>query len=304
MKCAVIGYGSIGKKHTSVLRELGHSVKVISQREFPEADYKSILDCLSNEEIDYIVIANKTVDHLNTLNSILDSNFKGKILVEKPLFHKKMKFRQVDNVSVAYNLRFFSKVETLLERLKNEKCLSANLYVGQYLPSWRPGTDYKESYSSKRSEGGGVLRDLSHELDLALLMFGNWKKLSCLSGKVSSLELDCEDSVHSIVNFSNCAHCSITLNYLDRQTQRVFTITTDQNTYTLDFVGNQLLINGEELDGPGEVKDSYKKMHEDVLGVNSIACSLSQGLKVLSMIEAMEKSSSDESWERNSESGM
>lgn len=40
-----------------------------------------------------------------------------------------------------------------------------------FLPLWRPDRDYRASYSASAHEGG-VLRDLSHEIDYALWLFG------------------------------------------------------------------------------------------------------------------------------------
>jgi predicted dehydrogenase len=38
-------------------------------------------------------------------------------------------------------------------------------------PEWRPARDYRESYSAS-SEQGGVLRDLIHEIDYAVWLYG------------------------------------------------------------------------------------------------------------------------------------
>ena len=46
------------------------------------------------------------------------------------------------------------------------------VYAGQCLPTWRPESDYKNTYSAKSEKGGGVLRDLSHEIDLCLSLVG------------------------------------------------------------------------------------------------------------------------------------
>ena len=38
--------------------------------------------------------------------------------------------------------------------------------VGQYLPNWRADKNYSKSVSAKKDLGGGVLLELSHELEL------------------------------------------------------------------------------------------------------------------------------------------
>ena len=41
--------------------------------------------------------------------------------------------------------------------------------------NWRPKQDYHTSYSAYKNKGGGVLLDLSHELDYATWIFGSLK---------------------------------------------------------------------------------------------------------------------------------
>ena len=45
------------------------------------------------------------------------------------------------------------------------------------LPTWRKG-DYTKSVSAKKKYGGGVINELSHELDLMLYLFGKPKQSS------------------------------------------------------------------------------------------------------------------------------
>ena len=47
----------------------------------------------------------------------------------------------------------------LREALADQRVISVQAYVGQYLPSWRPGTDYRLCYSSHADHGGGALLD-------------------------------------------------------------------------------------------------------------------------------------------------
>ena len=88
MRVLVIGYGSIGSRHTRVLINLGCKVSVLSKRvvEF-EPCYDNLKIALKEEQPDYVVITNKTVEHYSTLLELSRLGYKGIVLVEKPLFH-------------------------------------------------------------------------------------------------------------------------------------------------------------------------------------------------------------------------
>ena len=58
---------------------------------------------------------------------------------------------------------------------------------------WRPGTDYRKSYSARQEMGGGVILDICHEIDIAMAVFGDVKSVCCMARKVSNLDIDTED---------------------------------------------------------------------------------------------------------------
>ncbi|MCK6499789.1 MAG: Gfo/Idh/MocA family oxidoreductase, partial [Nitrospira sp.] len=189
MKALVVGYGSIGQRHARVLDELGCEVAVVSRRpvEYPRR-YDSLATALSGWRPGYVVIASRTNEHFDDLSALITADFAGRVLVEKPLFDvaRQMPSNRFSHLAVAYNMRFHPLIMKLRDFLGQQKRLvAAHIYVGQYLPQWRPSTDYRSSYSASRDLGGGVLRDLSHEIDYALWLFGSWRHLTALGGKFS-----------------------------------------------------------------------------------------------------------------------
>jgi len=108
-----------------------------------------------------------TCNHYNSFMELNESGYSGKLLIEKPVFLEPCPIPQsgFEKVFVAYNLRFHPVIQKLHEFVKGKEVYSIQAYVGQYLPDWRPGTDYSKCYSASKAQGGGVLRDLSHELD-------------------------------------------------------------------------------------------------------------------------------------------
>lgn len=303
MKSLVIGYGSIGQRHARILKEIGLEVSIVSRRIQLESNvYKDLESAFQANVYDYIVIANETVAHFSTLEQIINNNnFTGKILVEKPLFAQ-TESASFDNSKtfVAYNLRFHPLIKLLKPMLVDEQIISVNAYAGQYLPSWRPNTDYSTCYSAFREEGGGVLRDLSHELDYLTNLFGEWDSLVANTAKISNLNIQSEDYVQVSYKTKQQAHISVELNYLDRIIQRFVIIQTNNKTIKIDFINNNINCNGETQQLDIVDRDfTYKKQHEALLNNSTLCCSFKEGLKVVKMIEAVEKSSLNKEWVYN-----
>ncbi|MFC4322490.1 Gfo/Idh/MocA family protein [Litchfieldia salsa] len=306
-KSLVIGYGSIGQRHERILSSLGCPTAVVSRRELNLShSYKDIRTAIEKEDPEYIVIANETVEHENTLQIIEDTGYDRKLLVEKPIFSfSTQRTFSFSSLYIGYNLRFHPILQHLFHRLINKKVLSVNAYVGQYLPNWRPQSDYSKSYSANQSKGGGVIRDLSHELDYLQFLFGDWKELVALGGKFSNLEINSDDSFSLLYSTEKAPTISLTMNYLDLITQRFLIINTINETYKVDFIKNKLTINDETIKYDVGRDDTYIKQHLAVFNNESeFLCSYDNGIKIIKMIEMAECSSSEKVWIKNEQENM
>ena len=299
VKVAIVGAGSIGLRHQKILGGLNHEVVLISRHD-PSAKYKSLDGALVNENFDYVVIASETSRHTNDLNSLINNGFAGQVLVEKPLFAKSGRLQEniFAMAAVGYNLRFHPAILWLKQTLPSLGAItSANLYVGQYLPNWRPSTDYRQSSSARNVSGGGVLRDLSHELDLVQNIFGNWQKLTALGGKFSNLEIDTEDTFLILMKAELCSAVSIQMNYLDRINQRSITVNGNNGSINIDLISGLASFNDLKMKFEIKPDDTYLAQHQAMLAGNSEnTCSLYEGSKIVEMIEAIEKSARKQRW--------
>ena len=299
MKIAVVGAGSIGSRHERILKQLGHQVSVTSANS-PVADFRSLSDALERQSFDYVVIASQTSQHFHDLSTLIRNKFKGRVLIEKPLFEKpyRLKSNLFSLAAVGYNLRFHPAIiwlKDILPKLGNLS--SANFYVGQYLPTWRPDTDYRDSSSAQDISGGGVLRDLSHELDLVQHLFGDWQRLTAIGGKFSDLEITTDDTFSILMSATKCNVVSVHLNYLDQIKQRNITINGNNGTISVDLVGNSARFNETELKFSVSADDSYTAQHLAVIAKDSQnICTLVEASKVVDTIEAIESSAKKQRW--------
>lgn len=299
-RALVIGYGSIGKRHAGILREMGFSISILSkQKDLPEKTFFNLKKALNSFTPDYVIIANKTFEHYSTLSSLVKLGFEGSVLVEKPLFHEihsphQNKFK---NTWVGYNLRFHPLLQKLKKAIAGEPAISVHAVAGQYLPQWRPEKDYRLSYSTNRQEGGGVLRDLSHELDYITWLFGPWERLTALGGHFSPLEINSDDIFSMMMSGKNCPIANIQINYLERVPRRELLVNTAQKSIKLDLIEDSIQINGETERAKLERNDTYRFQHEAVINQSSDSlCSIEEGLIQVNLIHHAEQAAKEERW--------
>jgi len=305
VRVLVVGYGSIGQRHTEILLELKCEVSVVSQRriDFPQV-YGSCSEAIEKETFDYVVIANKTSEHYETLVELVKYCFKGIVLVEKPLF----KSNQIIPINsflggfVAYNLRFHPLVQKLKQVLASEPVLSVQVYVGQYLPFWRPERDYRLSYSALKIEGGGVLRDLSHELDYINWILDGWSEVVATGGHWSHLDIDSDDIFSLLMKTKKCRAVSIQMNYLDRVNHREILVNTEDHFYKVDFIQNTFQKDRDISSFPKDSNYTYRAQHQALInGHFDQLCSFDSGLAIVRLIEASEQSVKETLWKKSNE---
>jgi len=296
----VVGFGSIGMRHHRVLTDLGCSVSVVSAREVPVTPrYGRVEEAIAAGRPGYVVVANATSEHAATVSTLADAGFSGVLLVEKPVVARtEERLPPLSGPAyVGYNLRFHPLVSRLRDELEGERVLSVHAYVGQYLPDWRPGSDYRQSYSSSRARGGGVLRDLSHELDYLTWLFGGWSAVVASGGRVSTLEIDSDDTFGVLLETPRCPVLSLQLNYLDRVARRRVIVNTTGPSWEVDLIRGTLARNGEVEHVEVGRDHTYIAMHHAILRAGGAdACTLDEGLRTVALVEAIEHSAATRAW--------
>ena len=299
----VVGLGSIGERHARLLGDLGLEVAVVSRHgaRAKAASFPALENALPEVSPDYVVVANETAAHRPTLAALAAAGFAGRVLVEKPLFDRLAGVPEHRFAAsfVGYNLRFHPVLQELARMLPDERAISAHLYVGQYLPDWRPGRDYRETASASRQAGGGVLRDLSHELDYLTWLFGRCERVAALGGRFSTLEIDSDDVQGLLLAFERCPVVTAQLNYLDRRGTRNLIVNTGQRTITADLIRSTLTIGSEEKAFPLGRDDTYLAQHRRILSnAHDGLCTLGEGAAVLELIAAAEAAAATGQWVR------
>ena len=269
-----VGIGSIAKRHIRNLKEIcakrNISLKIDALRHTDHNGNNSYglnhvytASKQMQTTYDIIFITNPTEYHLDALNNImhLGRNF----FIEKPIcsvsqLERLSAFNQNVNAVyyVACPLRYHAVIQYIKENVHIEDILCVRSISSSYLPDWRPGTDYRESYSAHKSMGGGVDIDLIHEWDYLTFLLGKPQKVSCLSGKKSDLEIDSNDYAVYIADYGDKI-AELHLDYFGRKTLREILLFTKEDTILVDLANNQItyLKSGKYLDFR-EQRDDYQ----------------------------------------------
>lgn len=292
-KVLVIGFGSIGKRHVAAYKDEGAQVALVTAQSILDSEtFTNTTDALAIFKPDIVVIANQTDKHETALKELVSLDYRGVVVAEKPLASHSFELNHhFSALVVAYNLRMSPILQTLKKELVDKKLVSAIVYCGQYLPDWRPNRDYRNIYSSKKEMGGGVLRDLSHELDYSQWLFGRIKNVAAMGGHFSELEIDSDD-VFSILGESvECPVINISINYLDRVVKRTILVHTTNETYHADMILGKLCKNSEVLLENIKTVSTYAQQARHVLNDDfEFFCDFSDATNTLNLIKAAEDS--------------
>ncbi len=303
----VIGFGSIGQRHARLLKDLGIGVSLVTQRKISQFQtFEDIGAVLKVKKVDYAVVCNQTFLHYQTLRQLEESSFSGIVLVEKPIFEKVYPFRSWPfQVFVGYNLRFHPVIKRVAELVKDEILYSMHVYCGQYLPSWRKDRDYKLSYSSCQKKGGGVLKDLSHELDYITMIAGHWQRLAAKGGKVSNLEIASDDLFAFLIETTKCPIVTLQVNYLDLEPRREIILNAHNLSLKADLINGTIewvsMDKGKQKEEyPVTADQTYIDQHMAILNNDfNQACSFNQASEILQFIEAAHEASTKKIWITN-----
>lgn len=253
MRIAVLGCGSIGRRHIRCLRELGHSDLVLfdpseGAREVVSRQFG--LSCSSEEEDvwlerpDVVLITSPAPEHIRLARRAADCGCH--LFIEKPLSDSLEGVDELASVveaaglisMVGCNMRFHpgpAEIHRSIHAGSIGRLLSARLASGSYLPNWRPWQDYRQSISARRELGGGVLLEGIHEIDLSLWLFGPGRLIGAAVERADSLGIEVEGLAEMLVRHDSGALSSIHLNFVQRNYRRIYEVIGTEGTLFWDF---------------------------------------------------------------------
>jgi predicted dehydrogenase len=238
----IVGFGSIGKRHRDILGTMFpySNLKILKiynlivDKEFQNDIFLNIEDA-SLFKPDVTVVCSPASTHMLYAQIFADN--KSSIFIEKPISTSPNGIKNLIKtceqnrtvLQVGYNLRFSVSLQKFKEIVDSGKLGSLQKIeceTGQYLPDWRPESDYRVGVSARKELGGGVLLELSHEIDYLRWIFG---EVIWVSGELtteSDLEIDVEDTARFKMGFHDVSDLNglvadVSLDFVRRTPSRI-----------------------------------------------------------------------------------
>lgn len=171
----------------------------------------------------------------------------GTFFIEKPIFHRAdfdldaLGLGPAQKAYVAAPLRHTALYAAMEKALAGLPVYGARAICSTWLPGWRPGQDYRAGYAARKATGGGVSLDLIHEWDYLYQLLGPPKRVACMSGHYSNLEIDSDDLAVYIAQYRHLL-CEVHLDYFGRVPQRGVTFFGREGNLAGDFLTGALTL--------------------------------------------------------------
>ena len=267
----IIGYGNAGKRYYRIAKKYYNksSILIVTKQKKKPPFYNSFKDIVK-KPIEGIIIANNTEDHAKTLREI-EANLKGvKILVEKPMFNNFSETSlniKKNSVYIGYNLRMHPVINFMKKICEKKKIIRADIVCKTFIPLWRKNKSWKRFYSFDEKKGGGVLKELTHEIDYTTYLMGKlfFDKYR-LEKKNKNYNINDYFKAHA--SSKKCKDINIELDLFEKKESRFVKLITKKNIYIGDLKNSKVFINNEKLHNKKinnfKIETTYEELFKEV----------------------------------------
>jgi predicted dehydrogenase len=274
MRAIILGKGLIGKVHSKALSNLGVDHKFLRSNDKaldPDMDLFG-LDQLTKYDPTFGIISSPTSLHIE--HAIILAKKGIHLFIEKPLSNHKKGWDELVSVVksarvssyVAYVLRFHPALIYIKDEvLPFHRPLRCAIDLSNHLPAWNRTGAVHDSYSAYLEQGGGVLFDLSHELDYVTYLFGGVRFDKIELSRIGRVTVNAPD--YFLGTFMNDEiKGTIRLDYFSHEAHRTLRI--DFEDFTLFLEMREMRIRryeGRELVDEVNFSKSFDDLYRDQL---------------------------------------
>lgn len=316
-RAVVVGFGSAGRRHVAMLGSVVPGIRITVVRRAgavgvdtgatPSVRFTDDLDDALDEGADIGIVASPAPFHVDAACRLMDVG--AATLIEKPVAAGvEDATRLLDRPGsggaalVGYHLRFADVAPEMARHVAGGTIGAPTAFhfeVGQHLGSWRPDADARCTVSARHELGGGVLTELSHELDAVRFVLGSEVERvdSSELGRdgaptdgivetVADLELTCDDGLAG----------SVHLDMTSRPAMRRWRVEGERGTLTADLLACRIDLSDDQGTRavasfpPGERDRAEERLIRHLVelarGRTAPRCTVEDGLAALRIVDA------------------
>lgn len=238
MRFLVCGLGSMGKRRIRLLKQIDECDSIvgfdINQERCDTVAKEYGIKCFNDLEsidtnlYDAVVVSTHPLAHGEIIESQLTK--KKHVFTEINLiddwYDKCLELAKKNNVKlfISSTLNYRNDIRYISDLVHGSKKKSLYSYhVGQYLPDWHPWESYKNFFvSDKRTNGCREI--LAIDLPWIYRVFGDIEEISVNHSKISSLELNYDDSYAILLKHFNGNIGTIIIDIVSRKATRTLEV--------------------------------------------------------------------------------
>lgn len=284
MRALIVGLGSIARRHIQNLKAIAPDTEIAVWRQHSKTkdlgELGRVVEHIFFDLAEVLVwhpevalITNPASMHIETGTDLAQEGCH--LFVEKPLSDTLLGVDEFLNLCreqsvvlmVGYNFRFCRSLQVLRQAMVEGqigRAIAVRAEVGQFLPSWRPAKDYRQTVSANRDLGGGALLELSHELDYMRWLSGEVKTIGAHIGHLSDLEIDVEDTAELIMQFDSGAMGSIHLNMVQSPATRTCRVIGTEGTLEWNGLDDHVRIFTRKVDAWSDLLSARRVDHNEM----------------------------------------
>ena len=317
-RLAIIGLGSIGRRHLRLISEIRPDIKIIAVRsghgercdeeKMAAKTVYSIGEAV-DEGVQAAIISSPATLHLKQSLELAKNGIH--LLIEKPISHTSDRVKELLKIvnenrittMVGYVLRYdlgAIKFKNWLDNKIKGKILHARIECGSYLPDWRLDQNYRKTVSALPELGGGVLLELSHELDYLHWFFGNPVDVQAQIRNSGTLDINVEDQADLLITSKQGYPITVQIDFNRRHIERKCKVLTTEGELIWDAVNKNVTWKGvnkeqSKYEYNNERNSIYRKQLEVFFDCiendNDPIVTVKDGINVISLIDAVRNAS-------------
>ncbi|MAV05487.1 hypothetical protein CBE37_01505 [bacterium TMED277] len=297
----IVGLGTIGKRYFNNLSTFFKDREVFIYKKLKNKSEKNF----KTKKIGAAIISNPSNLHIHSAIKFAKKGIH--CLIEKPLsinfkgVTKLVKIKKKKNLSiqVGYNLRFLKGAQFFKKKFQNKKKQIKHITINclTNMLNWRKDKNYKKFSSSSKKLNGGVLFELSHEVDYLRWIFGDIKEVFAIIKNTGKLKSDIDEIARILIKLKSGITADINLSLINHYEKRDCIVFTKQGYYEWNLLkdevkkNNKSIFKNKKFDINQTQIDQIKNFLNSISKNSRSAANLEDGIKTLKTLLAIEKSS-------------